>query len=62
MAKVVSLSRVRKTRARDENHKAADANAIKFGRTKGEKMRDRLEAEKSARNVDQHQIDTPEQT
>lgn len=52
--KVVNLNRARKSRARDAARKTADANALKFGRSKGEKARDRAEAEKSDRNLDGH--------
>ena len=59
MAKVVNLSRVRKSRARDEKSRSADANAVKFGRTKGEKARDKLTEKQTARIVDQHRLDDP---
>ena len=54
MSKVVSLSKARKSRARDAARREADANAVKFGRTKAEKTKDRAEAEKSARDLDGH--------
>ena len=60
MAKVVNLSRVRKLRARDDKRSQADANAIKFGRSKGDKLRDKLTCEKSDRTVDQHKLDDTE--
>ena len=52
MSKIVSLSKARKARARDAARKEADANAVKFGRTKAEKTQDRAEAEKATRDLD----------
>mgnify|MGYP000100174811 CR=1 FL=1 len=50
--KVVNLRQVRKVKARVERKAAADANAAKFGRTKAERMRDALEAERMRRHLD----------
>lgn len=52
--KIVNLSRVRKTRARDEQRQKADANAAKFGRTKAERAADADAADKAARHLDSH--------
>ncbi|TYB81412.1 DUF4169 family protein [Maritimibacter fusiformis] len=52
MAKVASLSKARKTRARDEKRAAADANAVKYGRTGAEKAADKARAYKAARDLD----------
>ncbi len=52
MSKIVNLNKARKSRARDAARKQADANAVKFGRTKAEKTRDRAEAEKASRDLD----------
>ena len=54
MSKIVNLSKARKSRARDAARKQADANAIKFGRTKAEKSKDRAEADKTTRDLDGH--------
>ncbi len=54
MAKVVNLSRVRKSRARDEKRAQADANAVKFGRSKGEKRQETKDSRKSKRHLDGH--------
>ncbi len=54
MSKIVNLNKARKSRARDEARKQADANAIKFGRTKAEKDKDRAEADKATRDLDGH--------
>ena len=52
MSKIVNLNKARKSRARNAARKQADANAVKFGRTKAEKTRDRAEAEKASRDLD----------
>jgi len=51
---VVNLKAARKARARAGAKVAADANAAKFGRSKGEKERDAAEAEKARRDLDGH--------
>lgn len=54
MSKVVNLNKARKSRARDAARSQADANAVKFGRSKAEKAKDRAEAEKTTRDLDGH--------
>ncbi|CAM4138730.1 Amidase [Novosphingobium lubricantis] len=49
---VVNLRQARKARLRVEKETIAQANRAKFGRTKGEKARDKAEAERAARTVD----------
>ena len=39
MAEILSLSKARKARARTEKEAAAEANRLKFGRTKAEKVK-----------------------
>ena len=58
MAEIINLNRARKTKERAEKRKTADQNALKFGRTKGEKKRDDLIAAKAKNSVDQHKLDT----
>lgn len=58
MAKIVSLSKARKGRARAEKRAQADENAVKFGRTKAEKARARAEADKARRALDDHARET----
>jgi hypothetical protein len=48
----VNLNRFRKDKAREDARQKADANAVKFGRTKGEKSADKLEAERKAKLLD----------
>ena len=52
MKKVVSLSKVRKARVRAGDRARADANAVKFGRTKAEKAADRMDRDRAARDLD----------
>jgi hypothetical protein len=54
MAEIVNLKAVRKARVRVEAKVVADANAAKFGRTKGEKDREAAEADKARRDLDGH--------
>ena len=54
MSKVVNLNRVRKARQRDTDRKQADANAVKFGRTKAEKAQDSAKTEKARQDLDGH--------
>lgn len=56
-AKIVNLSRARKTRARDDKRQKADANAAKFGRTRAERDAALRQAEKAARHLDQHKLE-----
>ena len=53
----VNLSRYRKNKARAERKARADENAVKFGRTKAEKARDRARADKARRDLDGHARD-----
>ncbi|WP_439137701.1 DUF4169 family protein [Roseicyclus sp.] len=53
-AKIVNLSRARKTRARDDKRRQADANAARFGQTKAERDAATRAAEAAARHLDQH--------
>jgi len=51
---VTNLNKARKARARAEKRKTADANAVKFGRTKAEKAKGMAESEAARRHVDSH--------
>ena len=50
--KPISLGKARKARARADAKARADANAVRFGRTKGEKAADRAEADRLRRRLD----------
>ena len=52
MAEIVNLRRVKKQRARVEAAGQAAENRAKFGRTKGEKQADTLEARRAAKVLD----------
>ena len=52
MGKPVNLNRFRKDKARAEAKARADENAVKFGRTKAQKDREALEAERARRTLD----------
>lgn len=52
MAEIVSLNRVRKAKAQDENRAKATANAAKFGQTKAEKALQSARTTKSSRDLD----------
>lgn len=52
MGDVVNLRAVRKAKGRDARAAEAQANRVKFGRTKGEKARDQNDAERAARLLD----------
>lgn len=57
MSKPVNLNRFRKDKARAEKKARADQNAVKFGRTKAEKDRDRAENKLADRRLDGHKSD-----
>lgn len=50
MGDVINLRQARKVRARADRAQVADANRVKFGRTKGQKQADAA-AEEKARNA-----------
>ena len=52
MGEIVNLRSVRKAKARATKVVEAQANRAKFGRTKGEKLREVQETERLARTLD----------
>ncbi|WP_050528602.1 DUF4169 family protein [Pseudorhodobacter aquimaris] len=56
-ADILSLARARKQRDRKARAAQADANAVKFGRTKAEKQADAAAKQKSDRALDGHARD-----
>jgi len=56
--KVVNLTRARKTRARDEKRRLADANAVKHGRGKAERQAEEASAARDRAHLDGHKRDT----
>ncbi|GGL59292.1 DUF4169 family protein [Wenxinia marina] len=53
----INLNRVRKEKARAERKAQADANAAKFGRSKGERLLDAARAEAAKKRLDGHRFD-----
>ena len=58
MAEIISLSKVRKAKARAEKESTADANRLAFGRTKAEKQQAKAEKTLSDKKIDAHKRDT----
>ena len=54
MAEPVNLNRFRKQKARAEKKARASENAVKFGRTKAEKLQQRALAEKAEKTLEAH--------
>jgi hypothetical protein len=52
MAEVVNLRAARKAKARDGARHTADENAVKFGRTKGQKAREAADAARAKAALD----------
>lgn len=57
MAEVTNLNHARKTRARDAKRSKADENAVKFGRTKAERIAEAALDSKARNMLDQHELD-----
>ncbi|MCG7626334.1 DUF4169 family protein [Epibacterium sp. MM17-32] len=57
MAKPVNLNRFRKEKARAEKKARADQNAVKFGRSKAEKARDKAVQSRDQARQDGHKLD-----
>ncbi|NUB43557.1 DUF4169 family protein [Fertoebacter nigrum] len=63
MAELVNLRAVRKAKARDVKRAQGDENAVKFGRTKAQRMAEGAEAAKARTMLDGHrrEADPPDQ-
>lgn len=59
MGEVVNLRNVRKAKARLSREVEAQANRAKFGRTKGEKLREAQEAERLIKVLDSAKREEP---
>jgi len=57
MKQVVNLNKVRKQQSRAEAKAQADANAVKFGRTKAQRMLEAARTDKARKMLDQHGVD-----
>jgi len=53
----VNLNRYRKAKARTGKKARAAENAVKFGRTRAEKLRDSAKVDKARRDLDGHKRD-----
>ncbi|MEI9414062.1 DUF4169 family protein [Mesorhizobium sp. Cs1321R2N1] len=62
MADIVNLRQLRKQKARADKEQTASQNRALHGRTKAEKQRDRLIADKSERFVADHRREKPSQS
>ena len=60
MGDVVNFNKARKARARSAAKVTAEGNRAKFGRTKAEKDRDRIERERAERLLNGAKIDRNE--
>lgn len=57
MAEIVNLRTFRKQKARSAKDADAEANRLKFGRTKAEKLQVAAEKERADKHIDGHKID-----
>ena len=57
MGDVVNLKRFKRRIERDRSAKRADANRLRFGRTKSERVVDERRAKRTDDLLDQHRID-----
>ena len=54
--KIISFKQARKQRQRLEKEKTSTANREKFGRSKGEKQRVKLDADNAITHLDDHKL------
>jgi len=54
MAQVVNLNKARKAETRRKARAQADENTVKFGRTKAQKHREKADASRASRHLDDH--------
>lgn len=55
-SRITNLNRFRKDKAKSEKRAQADANSIKFGRTKAEKSSDSAKRDAAQKLLDGHKI------
>jgi len=60
MAEIVNLNKMRKAKARAEHESRAQANRVKYGRTKAQKENDRRAEERHAQSHRGKQFETDE--
>jgi hypothetical protein len=56
MAEIINLRSVRKAKDKADARAQADANAVKFGRRKGDKALEAAQLEKARRDLDGHAL------
>ncbi len=59
MTGVINLNRARKQKLRADAEKLAAENRVKFGRTKAQKQRERIETQDAQRRLDQLKREIP---
>jgi uncharacterized protein DUF4169 len=57
MAEIVNLKRARKDKAREQREHEAQANRVRFGRTKAQKAAEKRDKEREGRAVDDKKLD-----
>jgi hypothetical protein len=57
MGDVINLNRFKKQKARDDRARGADANRVKFGRTKAEKKLKEAEKNLAEKTLDGHKVE-----
>jgi hypothetical protein len=57
MGDVVNLRRFKKRTAREQSARQADANRLRFGRTKSERDLDKRRINRADEALDQHRVD-----
>jgi hypothetical protein len=57
MGDLINLNKARKAKARNVARATSEANRVKFGRTRAEKDRDKLEKAHSERELDGHKLE-----
>jgi hypothetical protein len=57
MGGLVNLKRFRKRNEREQSAREAEANRVRFGRTKAEREADERRAQRASELLDQHRID-----
>ena len=60
MADPVNLNRFRKAKRRAERKRQSDENAIRFGRSKAERLLEAARSEQARRMLDRHRLDDEE--
>jgi hypothetical protein len=57
VAEIVNLRKARKDKARQERQREAEANRLRFGRTKAQKLADKQAKERDDRAVDDKKLE-----